>query len=84
MSVKKFAISISEEVMDLVDRAAAERGVTRSRFITNVLHKVARARRDAEITRQINQLFLDPELEQEQRETATAFLAAGSKGGTKW
>ena len=41
MPVRKFAISVPVEVMVEVDQAAQRRGVTRSRFIAEVLGRVA-------------------------------------------
>ena len=84
MAVRKFAISVAEEVMDQVDRAARRRGLTRSRFITEVLRRVARARSDAEITRRLNALFASPALSDEQKRTAEAFRRAGHAGGLEW
>jgi metal-responsive CopG/Arc/MetJ family transcriptional regulator len=84
MPAKKFAISIPEDVMAQVDRAAAAQGVTRSRFIAKVLQRAASARTDAEVTRRLNRLFADAELEDEQRATAQAFESAAPTRGTKW
>ena len=57
MPVKKIAISVPPDVIRQVDLAARERGVTRSRFITDVLRRVARARSDAEIKRRVNEVL---------------------------
>lgn len=76
MGARKFAISIPEEVMEQIDEAAARRGITRSRFISDVLRTAARARTDAEITRRLDEVFSDPEVAREQRRTSRAFLAA--------
>ena len=84
MAVKKFAISIPEDVMDRVDRAAARRGETRSRFISNVLRRVADAQRDAEIRKRIDGVFADPAVAAEQRDTAEAFASASSGVGKEW
>jgi metal-responsive CopG/Arc/MetJ family transcriptional regulator len=84
MTVKKFAISVPEEVMLQVDRAAAARGVTRSRFVATLLRRAARARTDAEVTRQLDRLFADTSVADEQRTTAEAFGAAASTRGTEW
>lgn len=84
MPVKKFAISVPEDVMAQVDRAAASRGVTRSRFIADVLRGVASARSDAEVTARINRLFADPEIAREQRATATKFHAVAPASGSDW
>ena len=84
MAARKFAISIAEEVMEQVDRAAKRRGVTRSRFISDVLRRVARARSDAEITRRVNAVLADPATTEEQRETAKSFQRARHPSGTEW
>jgi metal-responsive CopG/Arc/MetJ family transcriptional regulator len=84
MPVKKFAISIPEDVMEQIDRAAADRGLTRSGFISDALRRIARARSDSEITRRVDALFADPAVAEEQRETAAAFRAAAPRRGTEW
>lgn len=62
MSAIKFAISIPAEVMQAVDRAAHERGITRSRFIAEILRRVAGAKRDEEISRRIDKALSEPRL----------------------
>ena len=84
MAATKFAISIPARVMTEVDRAAAARGVTRSRFIADVLERVARARTDREITNRLDALFSDDRLNAEQRASATALGDARSGVGTRW
>ena len=84
MAAKKFAISIPEDVMRQVDRAAKARGVTRSRFIAGVLRRAALARTDAEITRRLNEVFADESVAAEQRRTAETIGAANSVNANKW
>jgi metal-responsive CopG/Arc/MetJ family transcriptional regulator len=84
MPATKFAISIPAEVMQVVDRAAQERGITRSRFISEVLRRVARAKNDDEISRRIDQALSDPELVQEQRSTSAAYRRLQPRQGTEW
>ena len=83
MAVKKFALSVPEDVMKHVDRAAKRFGVTRSRFIADVLRKIANAAKDGEITRRVDELFADRELLAEQSRTADAFSRAPGNG-TEW
>jgi metal-responsive CopG/Arc/MetJ family transcriptional regulator len=83
MAVHKLAISVPKDVIAEVDRAAKRLGVTRSRFISDVLRKVARARTDAEITRRLDAVFGDPEVAAEQRRTNREFI--GARGSDeKW
>jgi hypothetical protein len=84
MPVKKLAISVPEDVVRAVDRAARSRGVTRSRFITDLLRVAARLRTDAEITAEVDRVLADSGLGGEQRATARAFQRAGSRRGTEW
>lgn len=54
MRATKFAISIPAETMLEVDRAAKRLGVTRSRYISMVLSRVAKRQRDAAISKQVD------------------------------
>ena len=70
MAYRKTAIAIPQDVLTDVDRAAKEHGWSRSRFITEVLRRATRARRDAEVTRRLNELFADESIRAQQRQDA--------------
>ncbi len=55
----KIAITVPEDVLSEVDAAARERGETRSGFISRILKTALKARRDAGITRRLNELFAE-------------------------
>lgn len=78
MPLRKTAIAISDDLLSAVDRAARSRGESRNRFVTRVLQEAVRARRDAEVTRRLNELFADVELGREQARTASELDAAGT------
>ncbi len=78
MSLRKTAIAISDNLLSAVDRAAEARGESRNRFVTRVLEEAVRARRDAEVTKRLNQLFADPELVQEQGRGTSELDAIGT------
>jgi hypothetical protein len=78
MAYRKTAITVSEELLADVDRAARARGESRSKYITHVLRAAVRARRDADITRRLNKLFADETVADEQLDTAALFGALGS------
>jgi len=67
MAYRKTAIAVPEELLEAVDRAAEERGESRSRFVCRVLELVVRARRDAEVTKRLDDLFADDSLRESQR-----------------
>lgn len=81
MPLRKTAIAMPEDVLADVDRAARERGESRSRFITRVLRAAVRARRDADITRRLDALFADETLSEQQRQEAAELDVIGTDWG---
>ncbi|HVO23143.1 MAG TPA: ribbon-helix-helix protein, CopG family [Candidatus Margulisiibacteriota bacterium] len=77
MPHRKTAIAVPEDIMQEVDRAARERGESRSRFISRVLRLAVRARRDAEVTRRLDALFADESLREEHRRDAQELAQLG-------
>jgi metal-responsive CopG/Arc/MetJ family transcriptional regulator len=77
MACRKTAIAVPEDILEEVDRAARERGESRSRFISRVLRLAVRARRDAEVTRRLNALFADESVREEQRREAQELAHLG-------
>jgi metal-responsive CopG/Arc/MetJ family transcriptional regulator len=86
VAVRKIAISVPEHVLAQIDEAAAERGKNRSRFITDMLVLLARARTDREISRRVNAVFAEPEVAREQVQTARASSRALARvvKGNRW
>jgi metal-responsive CopG/Arc/MetJ family transcriptional regulator len=78
MPYRKTAIAMPEVLLTDVDRAAAERGESRSAYITRVLSVAVRAKRDAEITKKLNELFASEGLSKAQRRGTAALDALGS------
>jgi len=78
MSLRKTAIAIPDDLLSAVDRAAQSRGESRNRFVTRVLQEAVHARRDAEVTKRLNELFGSVELAQEQARTASELDAIGT------
>jgi metal-responsive CopG/Arc/MetJ family transcriptional regulator len=78
MPLRKTAIAIPDDLLSAVDHAAQSRGESRNRFVTRVLQEAVRARRNAEVTQRLNELFADGELAQEQARTASELDAVGT------
>lgn len=78
MPLRKTAIAVPDDLLLAVDRAARARHESRNRFVTRVLQEAVRARRDAEVTKRLNELFADSELSREQAQIATELDAAGT------
>jgi hypothetical protein len=77
MARRKTAIAVPEEILAEVDRAARERGESRSGFISRVLRLTVGARRDAEVTRRLDALFADESLRDDQRRKASELAELG-------
>jgi metal-responsive CopG/Arc/MetJ family transcriptional regulator len=85
MPLHKTAVTIPEDLLAEVDRAAQTRGESRSRYITRVLRAAVRARRDTDITRRLNELFAAEHVRDEQRRTADDPGRAGTDwGDERW
>lgn len=80
MPLRKTAIAVPDDLLAAVDRAARARRESRNRFVIRVLRHAVRARRDAEITRRLNELFATPDLVTEHRREAAEL----DRAGTDW
>ena len=78
MPLRKTAIALPAELLAEIDRAARTRQESRNRFITRVLETAVRARRDADVTRRLNEPLADPDMSREQLRTAAELDAAGT------
>lgn len=78
MPLRKTKIAVPGELLAAVDRVARSRGESRNRFMIRVLQHAVRARRDDEITRQLNELFAAPDLARQQSCQASELHHIGS------
>ena len=78
MASAKVAITVPSDVLESVDAAARDRGESRSRFISRVLQAALKARRDAQITRRLDELFADERVAAEQRRLTRELDSAGT------
>ncbi|MBI4701938.1 MAG: type II toxin-antitoxin system HicB family antitoxin [Deltaproteobacteria bacterium] len=81
-TVRKIGISVPRDLLRAVDSAAQRRGESRSGFVVRVLAAATARARDREITRRLDELFADADLQAEQIRTAEAFL--GAQSGDAW
>ena len=84
MAMKRIAISLPEPVLERVDSLAASRGESRSRLIATVLDRVARAKRDRDITAQIDAFLANGTIATEQKATANELLRMSPWPRGKW
>jgi metal-responsive CopG/Arc/MetJ family transcriptional regulator len=85
MPLRKTAIAIPDDLLSAADRAAQARGESRNRFVTRVLQEAVHARRDADVTKRLNELFADAEIAREQARGASKLGAVGTDwSGERW
>lgn len=84
MPMKKIAISLPEAVLEAVDQLAARQGESRSHVIATILSRVARGKRDRDITAQIDALFADGTIVVEQKRTADELRRMAPWPSEKW
>lgn len=84
MAMKKIAISLPEPVLKTVDQLAQRRRESRSHVIATILSRVARLKRERDITAEIDALFADDEMVAEQKRTANEFLRGNPWPREKW
>ena len=78
MTSTKIAITVPADVLSEVDAAARARNESRSGFISRILRAALKARRDAGITRRLNELFADEGAVIEQDRTTREMDSAGT------
>ncbi len=78
MASAKIAITVPEDVLSEVDAAARMRGETRSGFISRILKTALKARRDAGITRRLNELFAEESVVATQERITREMDSAGT------
>jgi acid stress-induced BolA-like protein IbaG/YrbA len=71
-------------VLKTVDQLAARRGESRSRVIATILSRVARVKRDRDITAEIDALFADETIVAEQKRTAEELLQMSPWTKEEW
>lgn len=84
MAMKKIAISLPEPVLETVDRLAKHRRESRSHVIATILSRVARLKRNRDITVEIDALFTDEKIVAEQKRMADEFLRGGPWQRERW
>ncbi len=78
MARAKIAITVPEDLLSEVDAAARARGETRSGFISRILKTALKARRDAGITRRLNELFAEESVVATQERITREMDSAGT------
>jgi metal-responsive CopG/Arc/MetJ family transcriptional regulator len=84
MNTQKVAITMPTELVTIIDAIAKQKGISRSKFISNMLHEKIFDEKNKQIKDAYNRIFSDEKIRKEQLESASWFDGAGSKEGQEW
>ena len=81
---QKIAISMPADLVEMIDIISKKKGMSRSRFISIVLHEKVLNEKERQIKEVYNRVFSDDSIKKEQLETSLWFDGAGNKEGLEW
>ena len=84
MNTQKIAISMPADLVATIDIISKQKGMSRSRFISTVLHEKILNEKEKQIKEAYNRVFSDGSIKKEQLETSLWFDGAGNKEGLEW
>ena len=84
MNTQKVAITVPKDLITVVDEISRQRGISRSKFISNVLRERIENEKDRQLKEAYNRVFTDDSIKKEQVETAEWFEGTGNKEGQGW
>lgn len=84
MNTQKVAISIPKHLVAFIDKVSKEKGLTRSRYISNILKERMIQERKQALKDAYDAVFSDEIIQKEQLETAKWFDGTGNEGGQEW
>jgi len=84
MNTQKIAITMPTDLVAIIDDIRKQKGMSRSRFISTLIHEKVLDEKEKQIKEAYNRVFTDDLIKKEQLETALWFDGAGSKEGQEW
>ncbi len=84
MSTQKVAITMPTELVAIIDDISRQKGMSRSRFISNILMDKILNEKEKQMKAAYNQVFSDALILKEQLETASWLEGTGNKEGQEW
>ncbi len=84
MNTQKVAITIPKDLIAVIDTMSRQNGVSRSKFITQVLREKILSEKDRQLKEAYNQVFSDNSIKEEQLDTSAWFDGAEVKEGQEW
>jgi metal-responsive CopG/Arc/MetJ family transcriptional regulator len=84
MSTQKVAITVPTELVAIIDDISRQKGISRSKLISNILKEEILNEKEKQIKTAYNRVFSDALILKEQIDTASWFEGAGNKKGQEW
>ena len=84
MNTQKVAITIPTDLLATIDDISKQKGISRSRYISNILREKVLDEKEKQIRASYDRIFSDELVLREQLETASWLEGTGSKEGQEW
>jgi metal-responsive CopG/Arc/MetJ family transcriptional regulator len=84
MNTQKVAITMPIDLLTTIDNISKQKGMSRSRYISNILREKVLDEKEKQIRASYNRVFSDELILKEQLETASWLEGAGSREGQEW
>ena len=84
MNTQKVAITIPTDLVKVVDEVSKKKGLSRSKYISVVLHERLLSERENQIREAYNRVFSDESIQKEQLKTTRWLDKAGGNEGQEW
>ncbi len=84
MNTQKVAITVPKNLIVMVDKISRLKGMSRSKFISELLREKVRDEKDRQLREAYNRVFSDDSIKKEQLDTAEWFEGSGNNEGQGW
>ncbi len=84
MNTQKVAITIPKKIVTMIDMISKQKGISRSRYISSVLHEKLANEQERSMKEAYDRIFSDAEIRKEQLETVNWFEESGDVEGQEW
>jgi len=84
MNTQKVAITVPKDLIVMVDKISKLKGISRSKYISELLREKVRDEKDRQLREAYNRVFSDDLIQKEQLDTAEWFEGSGNNEGQGW
>jgi len=84
MNTQKVAITMPTDLLTTIDDISKQKGISRSRYISNILKEKVLDEKEKQIKASYNRVFSEELILREQLETAKWLEGSGNKEGQEW